>query len=105
MKLRREKPANFYFTSVEEFLISLPNGASFSGKSINDICHIWSSPSLNINVVKTRSVSKKRQLNDKDKHDDPVDQPSNVSNEPIREQELQSHVHISDPDWSGIDAP
>ena len=75
IKLRRENLADFYFTAIEEFVISLPNGVSFSGKSVNDICHIWTSPSLQINAVSTRNASRKRYHNnnnddDNNDHDD-----------------------------------
>jgi len=46
MKLQREKNVDFYFTTVEEFVIFLSNDAFFKDKSINDICHIRTSFSL-----------------------------------------------------------
>jgi len=55
MKLRREMKAKFWFTSLEGFEIQLPSGVSFSGRSINDILYIWSSLSLQTNVVQSTS--------------------------------------------------
>src|SRR5436190_14964907 len=69
IKLRRENLADFYFTAIEEFVISLPNGVSFSGKSVNDICHIWTSPSFQINAVSTCNASRKRYRNDNNDDD------------------------------------
>ena len=40
MKLWREYQIDFHFIAIEKFVISLPNGISFIGKSVNDICHI-----------------------------------------------------------------
>src|SRR5436305_5826212 len=60
IKLRRLQKANFQFTNVEEFTISIPNVALFSGNSINDICYIWTSPANTVNTVATRSIASKR---------------------------------------------
>ena len=65
MKLRREHQIDFHFIAIEKFIISLPNDISFIGKSVNDICHIWTS-SLQINVVNTHNASKKRKYDNND---------------------------------------
>ena len=53
MKLCREWNANFQFTALEEFIILLPNDVTFSGKSVNDICYIWTSAPIHANAVIT----------------------------------------------------
>ena len=86
MKLRREKQADFHFTAVEDFIISLSKDISFPGKSINDICHIWISSSLQIKAVNTRSVFRKRKSDNDDNHD--IKEQSSASNKPIKEHQL-----------------
>ena len=76
MKLRREHQADFHFIAIEKFVISLPNDVSFIGKSVNDICHIWTSSLLQINAVSTRSASKKRKH---DNNDNDQPSPSNIT--------------------------
>jgi hypothetical protein len=61
MKLRREQKADFWFTAIETFKLKFPKGVRFSGKSVNDICYIWTSPSpaLLANAVTTRNAAKR----------------------------------------------
>jgi hypothetical protein len=88
MKLRRERNADFRFTAVEEFVISFPNGVRFSGKSVDDICYIWTSSAIRINVVVTRNASKKRKsLEELDHGEEDENFTSEPENQPIRERE------------------
>jgi len=51
MKLRRERKAGFRFTTIEEFAITFPNGALLPGKSVDDICYIWTNSLNSVNTV------------------------------------------------------
>jgi reverse transcriptase-like protein/integrase-like protein/Pol polyprotein/LTR polyprotein gag-polypeptide-like protein len=83
MKLRREYRATFDFTGVETFKISLPNGAFFLGESVNDILHIWELPTLRTSAVMTRSVHRKRQIEEVDGDTLQDDGPNQNNDQPI----------------------
>jgi len=64
MKLRREQNADFWFTAMETFEISFPNGVLFSGKSVNDMLYIWTSPAIHVNAIATHNASKRSYSHD-----------------------------------------
>jgi hypothetical protein len=65
MKFRRENKADFYFSDLEEFVITTPNGFTLTGKSVDDILHMWTQPSAQAYAVTTRSGSKRQRINDR----------------------------------------
>ena len=73
IKLRREQNADFRFMATETFDLSFSNGVLFSGQSVNDILHIWTSSAIQINAV-IRNVTRMRNA-DIDGNLDIVDSP------------------------------
>jgi hypothetical protein len=65
MKFRRENKADFYFSDLEEFIITTPNGFTLTGKSVDDILHMWTQPSAQAYAVTTHSGSKRQRINDR----------------------------------------
>ena len=95
MKLRRLRNADFVFTAIDRFEISLPNSTSFPGESVNDKLYIWESSSHMSKAVTTHSASKKQKVDDAKNQDDyqvrnptEEEQITNPQAEPTREQEL-----------------
>ena len=76
MKLRREQNAKFWFTAIEAFDLTFPNGVLFSGESVNDILYIWTSstPAIRINAVITRNAFKRQRPTDDDVDIDDYDE-------------------------------
>ena len=102
MKLRREQNADFWFTAIETFKISFPNGVLFPGKSVNDILYIWmlSTPAIHINAVVTRNSSKRSRFHITRESDDAIDDETHDS-----EHQASSQHHFVSPATSLISNP